>query len=149
LFVLFHSPHSFIIAGHGLHCLTSCFTGPSLLGMACILSFHTSSVDYYWAWLALFRFMLHRLIITGNVFYYFTSCFTYPSLLGMICSISLHHTLGLPYCSWFVLFDVMLHWFIINGHCLYCFTSLTGSSLLGLVCIVSLDASVVHTSHAQ
>jgi hypothetical protein len=35
------------------------------------------------------------------------------------------------------------HWFINTGHDFYCFTSLTGSSSLGMVCIVWLRASLV------
>jgi hypothetical protein len=38
--MLFHLPHWVIITGHGLYCFISCFTGTSLLGMACIVSFH-------------------------------------------------------------------------------------------------------------
>jgi hypothetical protein len=62
----------------------------------------------------------------------------------MGCIFSLHNSLVLPYWAWFVLIHFLPHWFIINGHGLYCFISLTGSSLLGMVGIVSLHASLVH-----
>jgi hypothetical protein len=40
-FVLFHFMlHLFLLTGHGSYCFISCFTGTSLLGMACIVSFH-------------------------------------------------------------------------------------------------------------
>jgi hypothetical protein len=46
--------------------------------------------------------------------------------------------------AWFVLFHFLLHWFIITGHGLYCLTtSFTGSSLLGIVCIFALHASLI------
>jgi hypothetical protein len=80
----------YIIAGYALYCFTSCFTVPSLLGMACILSFHASSVHHYWAWLALFHLLLHWSSITGHGWHCFASCFTGSSLLGMFY-ITSHH----------------------------------------------------------
>jgi hypothetical protein len=72
--------------------------------------------------------------------YCFALCFADSSLLVNVCIDSLlslvHH-----YWAWFVLFQLMLHWFIITGHDLYCLTTrFTGSSLLGMVFIVSLHA---------
>jgi hypothetical protein len=37
----------FIISRHGFYLLTSCLTGSSLLGMACIASLHASHVHHY------------------------------------------------------------------------------------------------------
>ena len=49
-------------------------------------------------------------------------------------------------CRWFILFHFMLHWFIITGHDLHGYISfVTGSSLLGMLCIVSLNSSPVHS----
>jgi hypothetical protein len=62
----------------------------------------------------------------------------------MVCIVSLYDSLVLPYLAWFVSYHVMLHWFIIAGHGLYCFTSISGSSLLGMVFIVSLPSQVRH-----
>ena len=45
--------------------------------------------------------------------------------------------------EWYLLFHFP-HWFIITWHDFYCFTSLIGSSLLGMVCFLSLHASLVH-----
>jgi hypothetical protein len=43
------------------------------------------------------------------------------------------------------LFHFMLQrFFFLSRHDLYCFTSLIGTSLLGMVCFVSLHASLVH-----
>jgi hypothetical protein len=125
--VLFHFPHWFITAGHGLYCFTFCFTGPSLLGMDCIVSLHTLLVLPFWAWFVLFHFMIHWFFLNGHDFI-----------------ISLYDSLVLLYWAWFVLLHFMLQWFLINVHCVYCFISLTGSSLLGMACIVSLHASLVH-----
>jgi hypothetical protein len=70
--------------------------------------------------------MLHWFIPTGQCLYFFTSL-TGSSLL-----------------AWFVLLHFP-HWCIITGHGLYCFTScFVGSSLLCMVCIGSLLASLVH-----
>jgi len=151
LFVLFHPMlHWFIIAGHGLHCFNWCFTGSSLMGIVCIISLHAS-----------------RCILTVHEFYYFTSCMTGSSLLGILCfcfHFMLHWFILTRHClhcslPWVVLhrwasfafYHFMLHWFILTGHCLYCFTSISGTSLLGMVCIVSLHSSrfilTVHGFH--
>jgi hypothetical protein len=126
-FVLFHVMfHWFIITWHGLYCLTSCFTGSSLLGVV-----------------SLFEYTPLWFFLTGHDLHCFTSCFRGSFFFGMICTVSLpslvHH-----YWAWFVLFHFMLHWFIITGHGLYCLTtSFTGSSLLGMVCIFSLQSSLI------
>jgi hypothetical protein len=58
----------------------------------------------------------------------------------MVCIVSCNASLVHHFWAWFVLFHFH-QWFIIAGHGFYCFTSITGSSLLGMVCIVSLHAS--------
>jgi hypothetical protein len=100
-------------------------------------------VHHYLAWFVLFNFMLHWLIITGHGFF-----------------VWLPASLVIPYWTWLVLFQFILHWFfffwawyllfhfphwfIITWHDFYCFTSLIGSSLLGMVCFLSLHVSLVH-----
>jgi hypothetical protein len=57
----------------------------------------------------------------------------------------LRASLVLPYLVWFVFFHSMLNWFFITKHGLGCFKSFfTCSSLMGILCIVSLLASLVH-----
>ena len=145
----------FIITRHGSYCLTTRFTGSSLLGMVFIVSL-PSLVHRYWAWFVLCHLTLHWVcftghglycfthwfIITGHCLYYCNSRFTGSSLLGMVYIVSSHASLVLFYwaCYIYVHFP---HWFIITGHDLYCCTSLTGTSLLVMVCIVSLHASLV------
>jgi hypothetical protein len=95
--------------------------------MVCIASFDASLVNSYWA---LFVFVLipHSFIITGHGLYCSIS-FADSSLLSMIC-----------------IYHFKLRWFIITEHGSYCFTTrFTGSSLLGMVCIVSLHASLIHS----
>ena len=108
----------------------------------------------------LFDVMHYLFILTGQGLGCFTSFFTGSSLLAMVCIVSLDASLVHHHWSWFVLFHFMLYWFIPIGHCLYflhfphwfintghdfyCFTSLTGSSLLGMVYMVSIHASLVH-----
>jgi hypothetical protein len=93
----------------------------------------------------LFEAMLYFFMPIGQDLCCFTSFFTGSSLLAMVCIVSLDVSLVRHHWSWFVLFHFMLHWFIRTGHCVYfphfphdfyCFTSLTGSSSLGMVCIV-------------
>jgi hypothetical protein len=111
---------------HYWQCFALCrfmFICSSLLGMIWIVSLHSSLVHSYWALFASFR-IPHWFILTGLDWHWFTSCFK--------CS-SLH------------LFYFMLPRFIISRHGFYLLTScLTGSSLLGMVCIASLHASHVH-----
>ena len=66
------------------------------------------------------------------------SNFAGSSSLSMVRIAWLHASLVFPYWVWFALFHVTLHLFIPTGHCLYLFTSLTGSSLLGMACIIHL-----------
>ena len=127
MLVLIHFSHWFIITGHGLFCSTSCFTGSSSLGMVCIAWLRASLVLHYWAWFVLFHFMLDWLVITSVVLHY--------AILHLFIVIG--HGL--------LLFHDMFHWFIIAGHGLYCLTTrFTGSSLLGMVCIVPLRTLVHH-----
>ena len=142
----------FIITEHGLYCFTSCFIVFSLLSMVYIFPLQASMVRSYWTLFVLLHFKPHWFIIIGHCLYCFTLCLTCSSLLGMVCVVSRHASLVHHYLAWFVLFHFMLHWFIRTGHCVYfphfphdfyCFTSLTGSSSLGMVCIVWLRASLV------
>ena len=148
----------FIISRHGFYLLTYCLTGSSFLGMVCIASLHASHVHHYWEWFVLDHFMLHWFIITGLGWHWFTSCFTWSSLLGRVCIVSLDALLVIcklciawlsslvhHYCAWFAMFHVMLFRFYLTGHGLHYFSFLTGTSLLGMVCIVSLHASLVLT----
>ena len=139
--VLFHYMLSWVfLTGHGLHCFSSSITGSFLLGIVCIV-WHPSLVHHYWAWLV-------------------------SSSLSMVCIVSLHASLVLPCLLWLAFFHLMIHWFIIGGwcvidfsllgmacivsihhwfiiimHALYSFIScFTSSSLLEMVCIVSLRA---------
>jgi hypothetical protein len=61
--------------------------------------------------------------------------------MGTVCIVSLP-SLVYHCWDWFALFHSLLQLFIINGHCLYCITSLTGSSLLGMVCVFALPSLV-------
>jgi hypothetical protein len=92
-----------------------------------------SLVHHYWASFALLHFP-HWCIITGHGLYCFTSCFIGSSLLGMVCADSRHASPVHPHWEWFVLLHFP-HWWIITGQGLYCSTSLTGSSLLNMICI--------------
>ena len=138
--------------------IISRFAGSSSLSMVRIVWLHALLVLPYWAWFALFHFMLHRFIPTGHCLYLFTSL-TGSSLLGMACIIhltlhwfffllSMVYIVSLPslvhnYWARFVLCHFP-HWFIITGHCLCSSKSrLTGSSLLDMVYIVSLHALLV------
>ena len=122
-FVLFHVMfHWFIITWHGLYCLTSCFTGSSLLGMV-----------------SLFEYTPLWFFLTGHDLYCFTSCFRGSffsrhdlycftsligtSLLGMVCFVSLHASLVHHHWAWFVLLDYELHWIFLTWYGLYFFTS--------------------------
>jgi hypothetical protein len=70
----------------------------------------------------------HWFFITGHDLNFFTWWFIASSLW-----------------AWFVFFDVMLYFFILSGLGSCCFTSLfTGSSLLGIICTVSLPPMVHH-----
>jgi hypothetical protein len=88
--------HWFIITGHGLHRLTTRFTGSSLLGMVCIVSLHASLVHSYWALFVFFHFP-HLFIFTGHGLYCLTTRFKGSSLLGMICVVSRHASPFHPY----------------------------------------------------
>jgi hypothetical protein len=70
-FALLLFSHWYIIAGHGLHCFTSFFTGSYLLAMAGIVSFDAALVATYLAWFVLFHFMLHWFIIAEHDWYCF------------------------------------------------------------------------------
>jgi hypothetical protein len=119
--------HWFIITWHGLYCFTSCFTGSSSLGMVYIVSLDASLVHSYCP-LFVFVRIPHWFIITGH---------------GLNCSISFADSSVL---SMICIYHFKLRWFIIIEHGSYCFTTrFTGSSLLGMVCIVSLHASLVHS----
>ena len=126
--------HWFFLTGHCLYCLTSWFSGSSLMGMVRIVSFHASLVLHYWVWFVLFHFMLHWCFITGYGVCCFTSltCFMSSfigsSLLGIDYIVSFNDSLVLPYKAWFELFHFMLCWFLLNGQ----------------VYIVSPQASLVH-----
>jgi hypothetical protein len=61
----------------------------------------------------------------------------------MVCIASLLDSMVHHYWAWFVLFHFMLQFFFLIGQGEYCFTFLIGSSLLDMVCIVSLP-SLVH-----
>jgi hypothetical protein len=73
----------FFITQHGSYCLTTRYTGSSLLGMVCIVSLHASLFHSYWA-LFVFCHFPHWFFITGHGLYGFTACFTGSSLLGMV-----------------------------------------------------------------
>jgi hypothetical protein len=93
--------------------------------MVCIASLDASLVHSYWP-LFVFVRIPHCFIITGHGLYCSIS-FADSSLLSMIC---IDH--------------FKLRWFIITEHGSYCLTTrFIGSSLLGMVCIVSLHASLV------
>ena len=63
--------------------------------------------------------------------------------------VSFHASSVHQYRVWFILFHLLLHWFIIIGYGLKRFTScFTGSSLLGIICIISLHASLVEQCRA-
>ena len=145
---MFHCmPHWFTITGHDLNFFTWWFIVSSLMGMVCVVWSYALLFHAYWAGFVLFHLILHCIIIADHGLYCFTWCLTVR-----------HHW------SWFVLFHFMLHWFIPTGHCVYfphfphwfintghdfyCFTSLTGSSSLGMVCIVWLRASLVDPYYA-
>jgi hypothetical protein len=98
-----------------------------LLGMVCNLPLDASLVHSYWP-LFVFVRIPHWFIITGHGLYCSIS-FADSSLLSMIC-----------------IYHFKLRWFIITQHGSYCLTTrYTGSSLLGMVCIVSLHASLFHS----
>ena len=104
-------------------------------------------------------YTLHWFFLSGQGLHCLTSCFTGSFLRGIVCIFSLPSLVHL-YWAWFVLFHRTLHWFFLlvmvyicslpslvhhYWACLYCLTScFTGSSFLGMVCIVSLHASLVH-----
>jgi hypothetical protein len=117
------------------------------MGILCVVSLLASLVHHHWAWFVLFDYMLH---------WFF--------LLGMVCNLSLDASLVHSYWPLFV-FVRIPHWFIITGHGLYCSISfadssllsmiciyhfklrwfiITGSSSLGMVCVVSRHVSLVH-----
>ena len=143
-FVLFHFMLDWlVITGHRLCCITpyftcssllvmvcccytTCFTGSSSLGMVCIVWLRASLVLHYWVWFVLFHFA-HRFIIIKHDLY-----LSFQSLL-------VHQ-----YWAWFQMLHFMLQWFILTWHCLYFFASLSGSSLLGMVCTVPLSSMVNH-----
>ena len=127
-FIFFHFMLNwFFITKHGLDCFTSCFTGSSSLGMVYIVSLDASLVHSYCP-LFVFVRIPHWFIITGH---------------GLNCSISFADSSVL---SMICIYHFKLRWFIIIEHGSYCFTTrFTGSSLLGMVCIVSLHASLVHS----
>jgi hypothetical protein len=92
---------------------------------------------FFWAWYLLFHFP-HWFIITCHDLYCFTSLIG-TSLLGIVSFDS-------SLLSMICIYHFKLRWFIITEHCSYCVTTrFTGSSLLGMVCIVSLHASLVHS----
>jgi hypothetical protein len=132
-FVLFHRTfHWFFFNGHGIYMFTS-LTGSSLLGIMCTVAL-PSLVHHYWAWFVLFHFMLHWFFNTGHGSFWFTSCFTCSSWLVMVCSVSLSSLMD-HYLAWFVFVHFMFHLFFLTGHGYYCSTSLTGSSLINMICI--------------
>lgn len=108
--------------------------------MICIVSFHASVVVTYWAWSVLFHLMPYWFIITRNGMHCYTSCFSCSYLLGMVSHASLIH----HYRAWLVLFELMLRWSFLTFY--YFSLSFIGSSLLGMICIVSLS-SLVHPYH--
>jgi hypothetical protein len=161
-FVFFNLPYWFIFTGHGLYCFIARFTGhgiymftsltgSSLLDMICTVAL-PSLVHHYWAWFVLFHFMLHWFFITGHGLCWFTSSFTCSSSMGMICTASLpslvdHYWQGL-YCSTSLTGSSLLNMICIYHFKLhlgfYSFNSrFTGSSLLGMVYIVSLHTLLV------
>ena len=122
----------YCFTGHGLHRLTTRFTGSSFLGMACIVSLHASMVHSYWALFVFFHFP-HLFIFTGHGLYClttrfkgssslgmlcgcFSSCLTFSSLLGIVWAVSCHASLVHHYLAWFVLFRFMVSWFLLNRH---------------------------------
>jgi hypothetical protein len=143
-FALFHFMlHCFIPTEHCLYFVTS-LTGSSLLGMVYMVSLHVSLVHHHWAWFVLFHVMFHWFIITWQGLYCLTSCFTGSSLLGMVFLFEYTPL-------WFFLTGHGLYCFtscftcsFFSGHGIYCFTSLTGSSLHGMICTVSLPSLVHH-----
>ena len=145
--------HCFFINGHGLCCLKPCFIFSCLLGRICVVSPHSSLVHHCWPWFVLFHLMFHWFVITGHGLYCFTSCFTGSFVLAIVCiflTFLMISTVSLPslvhhHWAWFALFDYVLLWLILTVHGLYCLTScFIGSSIEGMVCVVSRHVSLVH-----
>jgi hypothetical protein len=89
LFVLSHLMIQwFFLNGYGSYCFISCFTGASLLGMACVVSLpslvscHPSLVPPYWALIILFHLMIHWYFPTRHGLNCFISYFAGFFLMG-------------------------------------------------------------------
>jgi hypothetical protein len=118
--------HWFVIVGHNLHYFTLCFTGSSMQSIVGIVSLSTLVLPY-WTWLVLFYFILHWFIINGYC-----------------CIVSLHASVVDQYRALMELFHSPSCFFL-AVHGLHFFIScFSGSSLLVMVCIVSLDDSLVY-----
>ena len=118
--------HWFVIVGHNLYYFTLCFTGSSMQSIGGIVSLSTLVLPY-WTWLVLFYFILHWFIINGYC-----------------CIVSLHASVVDQYRALMELFHSP-RCFFLAVHGLHIFIScFSGSSLLVMVCIVSLDDSLVY-----
>ena len=154
--------HWFFLTGHCLYCFTSWLTSSSLLGMVCIVSLRDLPVLSYWSSFVLYHFKPDWFIITEHgwflpncpwfawfhfmLLWFFLTCYDLHCFTWWFTGLSLlvDALLIFPYWVWHVLFHFH-HRFIIIVHELYSSTSnITGWSLLGIVCIVSLQASLIH-----